>query len=49
MQTGDTSENRIQTSRLYVIVGEFLMKILNGDLAPRDGLKDLEAAWKAKP
>lgn len=49
MQTGDASENRVQTARLYALVGEHLMKILNGDLAPKDGLKDLETSWKAKP
>ncbi|HNV68472.1 MAG TPA: extracellular solute-binding protein, partial [Candidatus Ozemobacteraceae bacterium] len=33
---------------LYTLIGEYLVKVLSGDVTPEDGLKDLTAAWKGK-
>ncbi len=49
LQTGNPVDSHLQTSRFYQAVTDALMKILNGDLPPRDALKDLETAWKAAP
>ncbi len=49
LQAGNAMDSHQQCSQLYKALGDTLMRILNGDIPPRDALKDLDTSWKAKP
>ncbi len=46
IQTLDSSPH---LSKLMLPMGQYLKKVLNGDVTPEDGIKDFESNWESRP
>jgi arabinogalactan oligomer/maltooligosaccharide transport system substrate-binding protein len=48
LQTLHPTKTTPEHSQIYGTISDHLTKILNGDIAPKDALKDIESEWLAK-